>query len=271
MLGMNVLLIKLTSLGDLIHALPALTDAYRACPGITFDWMIDESFQEVGLWHPAVRRVFVTNHRKWRKTLFQKGTLGEIFGLVRQIRETSYDLVLDGQGNFKSALFSLFSRGVRVGFDRRSVREPIAHLAYQRKYPASRKAHAIDRLRQLFAQALGYPCPTTPPDFFIQRSRFIEPKFSLPKRYLFFVHNASWQTKLWPEDHWIELIRKCVSSGYEILLPWGNRGEKERSDRLAIFPQVHVLPKLSLSEIGFILEKAEACVSMDTGLSHLLF
>jgi lipopolysaccharide heptosyltransferase I len=265
----RVLLIKLTSLGDLIHALPALSDAQDARSDIEFDWVIDESFQEIARWHPAVRGVITTKHREWRGALASAETHGSISRTIEQIRATEYDLVIDGQGNFKTALLSLFSRGPRAGFDSRSVREWVAHLAYQKRFSVSKNAHAIERLRRLVASALDYPLPDSAPDFRIQRDRLVKPKVGLPAEYLVFVHNASWKTKLWPERHWLELIRKCSQSGFRILLPWGDSREEARARRLAVTPEVQVLPRLTLSEIGDIMQRARACICMDTGLSHL--
>lgn len=266
----RILLIKLTSLGDLIHALPALTDARGFYPDIEIDWLVDEHFQEIATWHPAIKQIFTTNHREWRHGLAKPKTISSIYSLIKKLRSTHYDLIIDGQGNFKTGLFTLCMKGLRVGFDRHSVREPIAHLAYQKKVSSSKKSHAINRLRELFAGALDYPIPKDPPDCGILEDRFRPPPCPLPESYLVFVHNASWQTKLWPEGHWKELIRMAVNSGYKILLPWGNPEEKARAKRLAISPQVQVLPKLSLSEVGYVLKRALACVSMDTGLSHLI-
>ena len=265
----RVLLIKLTSLGDLIHALPALSDAQDARPGIAFDWVIDENFQEIATWHPAVQGVITTNHREWRGAVTSAETHGSISKTIEQMRSRQYDLVIDGQGNFKTALLSLFSKGPRAGFDAASVREWVAHLAYQRRYTASKSAHAIERLRRLFAAALGYPLPDSAPDFRIRRERFVKPKAELPGDYLVFIHSASWKTKLWPERHWMDLIGKCVSAGFRVLLPWGSKQEEARAKRLATRAEVQVLPRLSLSEIGYVLAGARACVCMDTGLSHL--
>ena len=265
----RVLLIKLTSLGDLIHALPALSDALNARPGIEFDWVVDENFQEIAGWHPAVKGIITTNHREWRGAMTSAETHGSISKTIGEIRSSEYDLVIDGQGNFKTALLSLFSKGPRAGFDAASVREWVAHLAYQRRYAASKNAHAIDRLRRLFAAALDYPLPSSAPDFRIQRERFVKPKVDLPGDYLVFIHNASWKTKLWPERHWTDLIAKCKGAGFRMLLPWGNSLEEARAKRLAISPEVQVLPRLSLSEIAYVIAKARACVCMDTGLSHL--
>src|SRR5882672_10483139 len=222
----RVLLIKLTSLGDLIHALQALSDAQNARPGIEFDWVIDENFQEVAHWHPAVKSVITTNHREWRGAIASSETHGSISKTIEQIRANDYELVIDGQGNFKTALLSLFSKGPRAGFDSRSVREWVAHLAYQRRFAASKNAHAIERLRRLFAAALDYSVPASPPDFRIQRNRFVKPKVELPGNYLVFVHNASWKTKLWPERHWVDLIGKCAQAGFRMLLPWATARKK---------------------------------------------
>ena len=164
----------------------------------------------------------------------------------------------------------MFAKGPRASFDRHSVREWIAHLAYQRRFAASKSAHAIDRLRRLFASALDYPIPVSPPDFRIQRERFVEPKVDLPSEYLVFVHNASWNTKLLSEAHWADLLKKSVQAGFKVLLPWGNTMEEARARRLAVHPGVQVLPKLTLSEMGYVIERARACVCMDTGLSHLV-
>jgi heptosyltransferase-1 len=265
----RVLLIKLTSMGDLIHALPALSDAVRAHPQLEFDWAIDENFQEIARWHPAVKDVVATNHREWREALMHPSTLGSVLSVISRLKATQYDLVIDGQGNFKTALLSLFANGPRAGFDRHSVREWVAHLAYQRRYSVTKSAHAIERLRRLFAAALAYPVPKSPPDFGIQRDRLVRPKIDLPPEYLVFVHNASWKTKLWPEAHWADLIEKSVQAGLSVLLPWGNDQEEARAKRLAVHPGVHVLPRLSLSEMGYVLSRAQACVCMDTGLSHL--
>jgi heptosyltransferase I len=265
----RVLLIKLTSLGDLIHALPALSDAGAARPGIEFDWLIDENFQEIASWHPAVRRIITTNHREWRGALAKAETHGSISKTIAEMRATDYDLVIDGQGNFKTALLSLFAKGPRAGFDGHSVREWVAHLAYQRRIAASKTAHAIERLRRLFASALDYAMPSSAPDFRIQRERFVKPKVDLPSEYLVFVHNASWKTKLWPERYWADLIGKCTQAGYRVLLPWGNDREEARAKRLATCPGAQVLPRLNLAEIGYVIGRAKACVCVDTGLSHL--
>ncbi len=265
---MNVLLIKLTSMGDLIHALPALTDARAAIPDIQFDWVIDEGFAEVASWHPAVNTIIKSAHRRWRTSY--KKHWPEIIGFVKQLRSTHYDLIIDGQSNLKSALVTLFSKGLKCGFDKPSAREYPAHWVYKKRFAHSKQDHAVTRVRSLFAQALGYPRPTTPPDFGIDRSLLIAPALTIPTRYVMFIHNASWDTKLWPESYWQQLIHFCLAANITILLPAGNSDELARSKRFAEGqPNVIALPRMPLSEIAYLLSHAVAAVSVDTGLSHL--
>lgn len=265
---MRVLLVKLTSMGDLIHALPAITDAAQAIPNIRFDWVIDESFQEVAQWHPNVDRIIPSAHRRWRQNYRQHW--GEIKHFTKQVRAKRYDLVIDGQTNLKAALVTAITRGTKCGFDKASAREYPAHWVYSRKIFHDKQDHAVTRLRSLFAQALGYAMPTTAPDFGIDRSRLVKPELKLPERYGMFVHNASWETKLWPEAYWQQLLQLATQAGQHILLPAGNSDELARSQRLAEHQAlVTALPKLPLSQIAYLLAHAQSAVCVDTGLSHL--
>ena len=100
---MRVLLVKTSSLGDVIHTLPALTDAQRAIPGIQFDWVVEEGFAEIPAWHPAVAQVIPVAIRRWRKHPLQTLRSGEWRRFKARLRETHYDLVIDAQGLLKSA------------------------------------------------------------------------------------------------------------------------------------------------------------------------
>jgi heptosyltransferase-1 len=266
----RVLLIKLTSMGDLMHALPALTDACRMVPDIEFDWVVDEAFAEVPSWHPAVKQIIPSAHRRWKKNLTQSIANGQLKDFFRTLNTDDYDVILDAQNNLKSALITGLRRGHSHGLDKASIREKPAHWAYHYRHPADKYQHAIARQRQLFAQAIGYEMPQTDPDYGIDRSRMRLPDIDLPRDYLFFVHNASWTTKLWPESHWHQLIEKAAHAGYNVLLPCGNDEELQRAQRLAKnHDNATALPKLPLSQLGAILDKAIGAVCCDTGLCHL--
>ncbi|ARN74849.1 lipopolysaccharide heptosyltransferase I [Oceanicoccus sagamiensis] len=266
----RVLLIKLTSMGDLMHALPALTDATHAIPGIQFDWVVDEAFAEVPSWHPAVNQIICSAHRRWKKQLGQSIFGGQLSKFYRQLNHSDYDVILDAQNNIKSAVISGLRRGKIHGLSKQSISEAPASWAYRYPHDADKDQHAIARQRLLFSEAIGYDLPQTAPDYGIDRSLLQLPDIELPERFLFFVHNASWTTKLWPEPHWHALIKQAAEAGYKVLLPCGNDEELARAQRLA---QQHsnatALPKLSLSHVGGIMNKAAGVVTCDTGLCHL--
>jgi heptosyltransferase-1 len=266
----RVLLIKLTSMGDLMHALPAITDASREIKGIEFDWVIDEAFQEVASWHKAVQQVIPSAHRRWKKNLTQSIANGQLKAFYRKLNADDYDVVIDAQNNLKSALITGLRRGHSHGLDKSSIREKPAHWAYHYHHKVDKSQHAITRQRQLFAEAIGYEMPQTRADYGIDRSRMQLPDIELPNHYLVFVHNASWTTKLWPESHWHQLIAKAAQAGYNVLLPCGNDEELQRAQRLAKnHDNAIALPKLSLSQVGAILDQAIGAVCCDTGLCHL--
>ena len=267
---MKALLIKLTSMGDLTHALPAITDAATVYPDIQFDWVVDEGFAEIPGWHPNVNRVIKTAHRRWKKNKRQTWLQGEFAQFYAQLNRDQYDVMFDAQNNLKSAVISLLRRGKVAGCDRQTAREYPAHWAYAEKYHIPLRQHAIARQRQLFAEVLGYPLPDTPADYGVDLSRLKLPAIELPDNYLVLVHNASWDTKLWPEDHWLDLIQQLADAGYSLLLPCGNDEEYQRAQRLAATSEhAMALPRLSLSEIAAVMNNARGAVCCDTGLAHI--
>lgn len=265
---MRVLLIKTSSLGDVIHTLPALTDAARALPGIQFDWVVEEGFSEIPTWHPAVSTVIPVAIRRWRKNLWQTLKTGEWRQFKQRLRETRYDLVIDAQGLLKSAWLTRYVKAPIAGLDKHSAREPLAARFYDRPYPVARGQHAVERLRQLFAQALGYDVPAGLGDYGLDRSRLLDADGGAP--YVLFLHGTTWVTKHWPEVYWRQLAERMIGKGLEVHLPWGNPAEKARAERIAVgLDKAHVLPKLNLAGVARVLAGAQGCVAVDTGLGHL--
>ena len=265
---MHVLLIKTSSLGDVIHSLPALTDAMRAIPGIRFDWVVEEGFAEIPTWHPAVERVIPVALRRWRKNLWQTWRSGEWQRCKAAIGARDYDLVLDAQGLLKSAVLTRYARGPVAGLDRASAREPLASRFYDRGCSVPWGVHAVERVRQLFAQALGYPLPSGSGDYGLDRQRLLAGRVDQP--YLLLLHGTTWTTKHWPERYWRELAELLGAQGWAIRLPWGNAEERARAERIAAgLAHVSVLPKLNLAGVAAELAGARACVAVDTGLGHL--
>ena len=264
---MRVLVVKTSSLGDVLHTLPALTDATQRLPEIRFDWVVEEAFVEVPAWHAAVDRVIPVALRRWKHRPLQVLRAGEPQAAVRQLRRQRYDLVLDAQGLLKSAVIARFARGMRVGLDRNSAREPVAAHAYRRKFAVPRKQHAVQRVRQLFAAALDYELPAAAPDYGI-RQRFSGQ--GREDRYLVFLHGTTWPTKHWPEAYWCELAQLAAAQGLQVKLPWGNTAERQRAERIAaVHAAVEVLPRMSLGELAALIASARGVVGVDTGLVHL--
>lgn len=268
---MNVLIVKLTSMGDLIHALPAITDAKMHVPDIHFDWVADEAFADIPRMHPAIENVITTAHRRWKRKTWQSIKSGEFITLWKNIRKKKYDIVIDAQNNLKSAVIMSLTRGVRCGMDKHSTREKFADWVCNKTFSIPIDQHAINRQRQLFAKALGYPVPQTAPDFGIDVARLPALPIRLPDRYLVFIHNTTWESKHWPESYWMELIHMAAKAGYHVVLPWGNAIEEARAQRLATAAPAHtiVLPRLSIPEQARMIAQSKGAVCVDTGLGHL--
>lgn len=268
---MRVLLIKTSSMGDVIHTLPALTDAQNAIPGIRFDWVLEEGFTDIPAWHPAVDRIIPVAIRRWRKNLWKTWRSGEYRRFKASLREQTYDLVLDAQGLTKSAWLTRGLQAPVAGLDKHSAREPFARKFYDRCYPVGWDMHAVERLRTLFALALGYEKPASTGDYGLDRAALAAQLDNPPAQpWLMFLHGTTWQSKHWPEANWRALAEHYSAAGIPVRLPWGNEAERERAMRIAEgLPGVEVLPKLRIAEVASWLAGARACVAVDTGLGHL--
>ena len=267
---MRVLIIKLTSMGDLMHALPALTDAAKHLPNIEFDWVVDENFSEVPLWHPKVKSVITTNHRSWKKNIFSSSLINELRNIKSRLNNTKYEAVIDMQNNLKSAAVSFLVKDSVHGLDKASAREYPSHLAYKFKHQVSKEIHAISRQRQLLALSLNYEFDVKDIDYGIQNDNFERPNIELPNKFLFLVHNASWPTKMWSISRWQEVIKLINSAGYMAVLPSGSREEFERAREIAsISADALAIPAQSLNRTAYIIKKADGCICSYTGLAHL--
>ncbi|MBC8951347.1 lipopolysaccharide heptosyltransferase RfaC [Xenorhabdus sp. TS4] len=267
---MRVLLVKTSSMGDVLHTLPALTDAKQQFPDIQFDWVVEEGFAQIPTWHNAVGNVIPVAIRRWRKNWFRKDIREERALFRQQLQQHQYDAVIDAQGLLKSAfLVTRLAHGPKHGYDRKSIREPIASFFYDHCHAVSKQQHAVERIRALFADSLGYKKPSGQGDYAIAR-HFLHQKTSNQNHYLVFLHATTRDEKHWPENHWRQLIADIQATGMRIKLPWGTEHEYQRALRLSEgFSHVDILPKLTLAEVAHVLAGAQAVVSVDTGLSHL--
>lgn len=254
---MNVLLVKLSSLGDIVHTLPAVQDAARR--GARFDWVVEENYRAVPELVAGVDNVLPVALRRWRTAPLAYA--GEVRRFLRQLRRRSYDLVLDAQGLVKSAALARWARArERAGFDAASARERLASLAYGHRLAIGRREHAIVRTRRLFADALGYPPPRD------------APAFGLPVvdhgDGLVLAHGASWGNKLWPERFWMRLARQAAAAGMRPLLPWLGP-ERARAERIAAaVAEAAVCPPTNMVDALQLVARSRAVVGVDSGLAH---
>ncbi|MCP4473394.1 MAG: lipopolysaccharide heptosyltransferase I [Gammaproteobacteria bacterium] len=264
---MKILIIKMSSMGDIIHALTALTAAAKAVSCLRADWVAEEAFVEIPAWHPQVDRVIPIALRRWGKAPWKTWSSGEWRRFYQQLRHESYDLVIDAQGLIKSSVITRLSRGRRVGLDKQSLWEPLSRFGYQRHCSVDPDQHAIIRVNKLFAQALHYSY-SAEIDYGLDRQQFVQTKTHKP--YLLFLHGTSWQTKLWPYGHWLALAKRAQEAGHDIYVSWGNAVEQQRATALAAdCAAVTVLDRMGLTEMASVIANAKAVIAVDTGLGHL--
>jgi len=265
----RLLIVKTSSLGDVVHNLPAITDIHRQCPDMTIDWVVEESFADIPRLHPAVSEVIPVALRRWRKGLFTAKTWREIAACKKHLKDRHYDLVLDTQGLLKSVLISSWAQGPMHGYSMGSGREPLPALFYKHRHKVLWEQQAVVRIRKLAALALGYPLPDTAPDYGIKAPQGELPA-GLTSRYVVGLHGTSRDSKLWPLEQWIALGQTLTEHGLILALPWGNEVERRRADVIAAqVSAALVLPKLGLAHVADVLKGAVAAIGVDTGLIHL--
>ena len=259
---LKVLFVKTSSLGDVVHNCPAVSDVARKRPGVEIDWVVEEPFAAIASMHPSVRRVIPVRLRRWRGAWWRAATWREIAAFRKSIAAERYDAVIDTQSLIKSALIASCALGERHGMDRASARESAAALLYQQRHAVPRGLHAVERNRRLAAAALGYELDL-PLDYGLQA----ELPQAAESPYVVFLTMTSRGDKLWPEDRWIEVGRAL---GVRTVLPWGSDEERRRATRIAsALTHAEVMPRMTLEQLARLFSRAQAVIGVDTGLTHL--
>jgi heptosyltransferase-1 len=255
----TILFVKTSSLGDVVHNCPAVSDVARALPGAAIDWVVEAPFAGIAAMHPAVRRVIPVAVRRWRSALWKPAVWSEMAQWRRELREERYDAVIDTQSLLKSALISASALGRRHGLDRASAREVLAPMFYDVRHRVPRGLHAVERNRRLAAQALGFSLSGSP-DYGLRVPAAAKSSYAV------LLTMTSRADKLWPDECWVELAR-----GMRIptMLPWGSDAERERAQRIAEKAGGTAIPRrLSVDELANLFVGAAAVVGLDTGLTH---
>jgi heptosyltransferase-1 len=265
----RILFVKLSSLGDVVHNFPAITDVRRRWPNAHVAWAVESAYAGLVQLHPAVTQPIPVNLRSLRRAP-HRAAEWRALGLSRSaIAAGRWDYIIDSQGLLKSALVGAWARGARFGLDAKSARERIASRFYDVRLPVARRMHAVERNRLLAAQVFGYSIDGSP-----ARYGLAPPPAALPwapaSRYIVMLHAASHRRKMWPEAYWVELGQQLAAAGYACVLPAGTESERATAHRIAMdVPESQVAPPCDLPELAALLSHAWAVVGVDTGLTHL--
>ncbi len=262
----DILFIKTSSLGDVIHHMPAVSDARRQQPDARIGWVVEEAFAPLVRLHRAVDDIIPVASRRWRRAAFSPATWAEVLAFRRSMRAQPHGTVIDAQGLVRSAIITRFARGQRHGYDRESVREWPARYFYDAHYTVDRTLHAITRNRMLTAKALGYE-PDGLLDFGLDRAALMQGTTACDAILL---HATARPEKEWPVANWIALGQSLAAQGYSVVLPWGTDVERSRSNEIAAaVPNARVPDLRPLDDVARMIARAAFVVGVDTGLLHL--
>lgn len=264
----SILLVKTSSLGDVVHNLPVASDILRRLPGAVVDWVVEETFADVPRLHPGVREVIPVALRRWRRGPLAIDTWREVGAFRHALRDTHYDFVIDTQGLLKSALLTRMAHGRRCGYAAEAAREPLAARFYDETFAIPRGVHAVERNRWLAAAALGYP-PEGPLDYGIVAPG-LAASWLPPAPYAVLLTATSRADKQWPDSHWLAIGADLAARGIAAVLPGGNPAERGHAARLAQnMRRAVAAPWLGLTEMAALLGGAALVAGVDTGLTHL--
>lgn len=261
----KILIVRTSSLGDLVHMLPAISDIAAHVPNAQIDWIVEESFAEIPAWHSAVHEVITVAHRRWRKNWWSAQTRAERAALRANLQARQYDIVLDMQALMKSIWLVRQTHGLRHGLDIKSAREPLASFFYNVKHRVKFWQPAVIRQRELAAAAFGYTY-SGEPDFGLRR--FTDG--TVIENYAVIMPSASRDDKLWPAADWQLVFDSLQQRGLALKLLAGSPAEAARAQALITErSQAEVLPRMSLTESAQVLARASIMVGLDSGLTHL--
>lgn len=264
----RILFVKLSSLGDVVHHLPAVTDLAEHRPDAHVGWAVEEAYADLVGLHPAVSEAIPVSLRGMRRNPLSPAPWRRMAAARRTMGRGHWDYVVDTQGLVKSALVARFASGSAFGLDAASARERMAARFYDVKIFVPRGLHAVERNRRLVGQVFGYS-PHGAARYGIARPE-AAPEWAPRERYVVLLHAASHAAKRWPDERWVDLGRKLAEQGNAIVFPGGTDGELAVAAKLAAaVPGAMAAPAMDLREAAALLGHASGVIGVDTGLTHL--
>ncbi len=273
---MNILIVRVSSLGDVVHNMPMVADILRHYPHANIDWVVEEAYADLVRLNRGVRNVIPFALRRWRKSLASAQTCAEMRSFHQTLRAQPYDVVFDTQGLIKSGavmgMARLASGGRRIGLangTEGSGYEPISRIFHTMSVPVGGRTHAVMRARMVAAAAFGYAI-ASPADFNLNAPDGSRPAWLPDQPYAVFFHGTARAEKRWDDASWVQVAQSLAARGLPVLLPWGSEPEKQAADRLAARMQnAQVLPRLSMMDAVLLAQRASLAIGVDTGLTHI--
>ena len=292
----KILLVKLSSLGDVLHNLPIVWDLRERLPNAQIDWIVEEAY--VPILAPlkttekfrGIDQIIPVAFRRWRKRLLSLSTWREFFEMRQLLHATSYDVVIETQGLLKSGLVCALAKKsnsvIVAGLGNAteySGYEPIARMFYTQSVYVPVKCHAIDRSRQVMCSAFDWPLlnrSDKPPRFYptelIQQLPALaieglqKATDGLPIPYIVCFHSTARVAKRWPNESWMNLGQALAEQGYQLIFPWGNAEERKVSELIASKIPGAIVPRaISIEEAYVLIVNSDLTIGVDTGLTHL--
>ena len=261
----RILIVKMSSMGDVIHTLPAVSDIKQFNPEIQIDWVVEEAYVDIPKWHPGVTNVIPIALRRWKKNI-GANSIKQFTSYLSNLRKNTYDVIIDAQGLVKSALFGAsLARGESHGYDQKSVREICACLFYTNLYGIRTNVHATAKIRRLCCIVFGYGFVSDEVNYGIDATKFEADK----KNAIMLVVNTARKNKLWADDKWIELAKLITDAGFTIEITCGSKTEKERAEKIAQSTNATIHENLNLEQLAKHIAGVKGMVSLDTGIAHL--
>lgn len=266
---LKILIIRLSSIGDIFHTFTLLPDIKQKYPDAKIDWLVDESFKEVAELSPLIDNVITISLRRWKKN--KLSWLYNLFKFKQTLHSDKYDYIIDTQGLIKSAfLAKLLFNGKIYGLDRKSARESLASWFYDYTYNVSQKDVAVIRLRGLIAKILKIESNLGSINFKVKN---IDCNISYPEGYLLYLHGTSKENKKWPLAAWSEFSKWIIqNTQLKILLTYSNQSELEFAQKFAeqmMNDRVIIIDQLNFLQLVDLVQNAKLVVGVDTGFTHL--
>ena len=262
---MKIAIVKLSSLGDIIHSMVALQFIKRSYPDSKIDWIVEEKYKGLLENNLHLENIYTVNLQKAKK----RKSIFLLFKELKKIRQLKgYDFVIDAQGLLKSAIVAkMISTKHNVGFDKKSIREPMAAIFYNHKVSVAYDENSIERNVAVICNPLNISLQSND---IIDKNSFIISSFSnkpSSKTYIIFVIGSTWESRNYPKEKYVEIANKLQKN---CLIIWGNESEKIKANWMAHQSDfIEVAPKLSLDELKGVIENSSLLIGNDTGPSHM--